>query len=87
MLLSKNSCFLKTGGRFFQSLWPSHNILILQDIHYNEWFIYIILHVWLAMAEICRSPFDGDKHYDIDIVGELDQQLFDAAAALHSYKI
>ena len=63
------------------------SLSFVQDIHYNEWFIYIILHVWLAMAEICRSPFDGDKHYDIDIVGELDQQLFDAAAALHSYKI
>ena len=25
-LLSKNSCFVKTGGRFFQILWPSHNV-------------------------------------------------------------
>ena len=25
-LLSKNNCFAKTGGRFFQILWPSHNI-------------------------------------------------------------
>ena len=49
--------------------------------------LYMITHAWLRMAEIVRSPFDGDKHYDIDIVGELDQQLFDAAAALHSYKI
>ena len=23
-LLGKNSCFVKTGGRFFQILWPSH---------------------------------------------------------------
>ena len=26
-LLSRNSCFVKTGGRFFQILWPSHNVL------------------------------------------------------------
>ena len=24
-LLSKNSCFVKTGGRFFENCWPSHN--------------------------------------------------------------
>ena len=28
-LLIKNSCFAKTGGRFLQILWPSHNILTL----------------------------------------------------------
>ena len=28
-LLSKNSCFVKTGGRFFPILWPSHNVLTL----------------------------------------------------------
>jgi hypothetical protein len=28
-LLIKNSCFIKTGGRFFQILWPSHNVLTL----------------------------------------------------------
>ena len=26
MLLSKNNCFDKTGGSFFQILWPSHNV-------------------------------------------------------------
>ena len=25
-LLSKNNCFVKPGGRFFQILWPSHNV-------------------------------------------------------------
>ena len=25
-LLSKNNCFVKTGGIFFQILWPSHNV-------------------------------------------------------------
>ena len=28
-LLSKNSCFVKTSGRFFPILWPSHNVLTL----------------------------------------------------------
>ena len=28
-LLSKNSYFAKTGGRLFQILWPSHNVLTL----------------------------------------------------------
>ena len=28
-LLSKNRCFVKTDGRFFPILWPSHNILTL----------------------------------------------------------
>ena len=27
MLLSENSYFVKTGGRFFHILWPSHNVL------------------------------------------------------------
>ena len=36
------------------------------------------------MAEICRSPFDDDKHYDVDVIGELDKQLYDASAALFS---
>ena len=30
-LLSKNNCFVKTGGRFFQILWPSHNIWTLNQ--------------------------------------------------------
>ena len=28
-LLSKNNCFVKTGRRFFQILWPSHNVWTL----------------------------------------------------------
>jgi hypothetical protein len=31
-LLSKNSCFVKTSGRFFLILWPSHNVLTLTVI-------------------------------------------------------
>ena len=29
MLLIKNSCFVKTSGRFFPILWPTHNVLTL----------------------------------------------------------
>ena len=29
MALSKNSRFAKTGGRFFEILWPSYNVLTL----------------------------------------------------------
>ena len=28
-LLSENSCFAKTGGLFFQIVWPSHKVLTL----------------------------------------------------------
>ena len=36
LLLSKNNCYVKTGGRFFQMLWPSHNIWTLQkNTHQN----------------------------------------------------
>ena len=45
--------------------------------------IYMITHAWLRMAEIVRSPFDGDKYYDIDIVRRIDSELFEASAALH----
>ena len=30
-LMSKNNFFVKTGGRFFQILWPSHNVWTLSD--------------------------------------------------------
>ena len=31
-LLSKNNYFVKTSGRFFQILWPSHNVLTLTEV-------------------------------------------------------
>ena len=49
----------------------------------DECMIYMITHAWLRMAEIVRSPFDGDKYYDIDIVRRIDSELFEASAALH----
>ena len=33
-LLGENSCFVKTGGIFFQILWRSHNVLTLA----TDWF-------------------------------------------------
>ena len=36
-ILSNNNCFVKTGGRFFQILWSSHNILTLPaEINWDE---------------------------------------------------
>ena len=42
LLLSKNSCFVKTGERFFQISWPSHNVLTLNvsenvDVFKSRW--------------------------------------------------
>ena len=36
MLLSKNNCFVKTGGRCFQILWPSHNVGTLNINKHKE---------------------------------------------------
>jgi len=35
------------------------------------------------MAEIVQNPFDGHKHYDIDVMREIDTSLYAATAALH----
>ena len=58
-----------------------------QDIPFDECMIYMITYAWLIMAEIVRSPFDGDRYYDIDIVRRIDSELFEASAALHLWKI
>ena len=41
-LLSKKSCFVKTGERFFQILWPSHKVLISTNVNLI-WMIWIDL--------------------------------------------
>ena len=38
---AKNSCFVKTGGRFFQILWPSHNIWTLRMAGFFQIFMHI----------------------------------------------
>ena len=37
---------------------------------------------WFKMSEICTSPFLGDKYYDIDLVKELDMDIWKASVAL-----
>ncbi len=44
----------------------------------------MILFAWLKMAEICKSPFDGDLYFDIDLVNELDMNIWAASASLES---
>ena len=45
--------------------------------------IYVMLHCWLKLAEICRDPFDGD-HHDISLLSELEHNLMDGYNALES---
>jgi len=35
------------------------------------------------MAEIVQNPFDGHKHFDIDVMRYIDTELYGATAALH----
>ena len=72
-----------TFSNSFNKVKGLNTILYLQDIPIDECMIYMITHAWLRMAEIVRSPFDGDKYYDIDIVRRIDSELFEASAALH----
>ena len=45
MLLSKNSCIVKTGGNFYQILWPSHNVLTLLIKSYLiKTYLWLIRH-------------------------------------------
>ena len=46
--------------------------------------VFIILFAWLKMAEICKSPFDGDMNFDFDLADELDKNIWAASVALES---
>ena len=35
------------------------------------------------MAEVCRNPFDGDSHYDINVEQEVDVQIYLGSLALY----
>ena len=48
--------------------------------------VLVILFAWLRMAEVCRSPFDGDSVYDVHVEEEIDVQLFNASLALYRAK-
>ena len=56
-----------------------------QDLffHIDELIVYILLYAWIKMAEIVQNPFDGDKHYDIDVIRKIDNELFEATVAIH----
>ena len=43
-LLSKDSCFVKTGGRFFQILWPSYNVWTLVSCIWDMELVSLVLH-------------------------------------------
>ena len=60
-------------------------IFLFQDIlgHLDELIVYILFYAWIRMAEIVQNPFDGHKHYDIDVMREIDTSLYAATAALH----
>ena len=60
-------------------------IFLFQDIlgHLDELIVYILFYTWIKMAEIVQNPFDGHKHYDIDVERYIDTELYGATAALH----
>ena len=60
-------------------------IFLFQDIlgHLDELIVYILFYAWIKMAEIVENPFDGHKHYDIDVERYIDTELYGATAALH----
>ena len=60
-------------------------VFLLQDLvgHLDELIVYILFYSWIRMAEIVQNPFDGHKHYDIDVMRAIDTELYGATAALH----
>ena len=53
MLLTKNSCFVKTGGRYFQIFRPSHNVLTLfLDDGINDWVEKVLKKKKLEMKKV-----------------------------------
>jgi len=51
--------------------------------HIDELIVYILLYAWLKMAKIVTNPFDGDRHYDIDVIERIDLELFEATVAIN----
>ena len=72
MLLSENSCFAKTSGRFFPILWPSHNVLTLQALvtskfwtqRFSRFSFHTLYYIHLISSIvdmwICRNSLDKD---------------------------
>jgi len=49
--------------------------------------VFAIIFSWLKMAEVCKSPFDGYKYYDIDLIKELDVNIWIASVSLEDYDL
>ena len=58
---------------------------LFQDLvgHLDELIVYILFYSWIRMGEIVQNPFDGHKHYDIDVKRSIDTELYGATVALH----
>jgi hypothetical protein len=68
----------------FRKLYNPALLLILDVLgHLDELIVYILFYAWIRMAEIVQNPFDGHKHYDIDVFRYIDTELYAATAALH----
>ena len=49
----------------------------------DELIYYILLYAWIKLATIVTNPFDGDEHFDIDVIESIKGELYAASAALH----
>ena len=38
------------------------------------------------MAIIAKNPFNNDKHYDIDVIREINKEIFEATVAINIKK-
>jgi len=52
--------------------------------HLDELIVYITIYAWLKMAKIIQNPFDGDKHYDINVIQRIEIELFEGTVAINS---
>jgi len=58
-------------------------ILLDFFIHIDELIVFILLYAWLKMAIIAKNPFNNDKHYDIDVIREINKEIFEATVAIN----
>ena len=57
-------------------------MLLFQRLPIYNSVLVALMFAWLKMSEICTNPFDGDEHNDIDLVEELDIEIWKASVAL-----
>ena len=57
-------------------------MICFQRLPIHTCILVSLMFAWLKMSEICTSPFLGDKYYDIDLVKELDMDIWKASVAL-----